>query len=68
MQRLTAADPESRSADSLARNIEQLKALFPEVVVEGKIDFGVLRQLLGGSLEEREEKYGLPVMAMVLAP
>lgn len=59
MQPLTAADPESRSADILAQNIEQLTALFPEVVVEGKIDFVVLKQLLGGSLEEREEKYGL---------
>ena len=59
MQPLTAADPQSRSADILAQNTDQLKALFPEVVVEGKIDFEVLKQLLGGSLEEREEKYGL---------
>ena len=59
MQPLTAADPQSRSADILAQNIDQLKALFPEVVVEGKIDFEVLKQLLGGAVEEREEKYGL---------
>ncbi|MGB4781754.1 MAG: site-specific DNA-methyltransferase, partial [Candidatus Methylomirabilis sp.] len=43
----------------MAENIEQLKALFPEAVTEGKIDFEVLKQLLGGPVEEREEKYGL---------
>ncbi len=52
-------DPETKSADILAENIEQLKALFPEAFTEGKIDFNVLKQLLGGTVDEREEKYGL---------
>ena len=56
---LTANDPEAQSADILAGNIEQLKTIFPEAFTEGKIDFEVLRQLLGGTVEEREEKYGL---------
>ena len=56
---LTANDPEAQSADILAGNIEQLKTIFPEAFSEGKIDFEVLRQLLGGTVEEREEKYGL---------
>ncbi|NTV67008.1 MAG: site-specific DNA-methyltransferase [Chlorobaculum sp.] len=55
----TADDPEARSADLLAGNVEQLKTIFPEAFTEGKIDFEVLRQLLGGTVEEREEKYGL---------
>ena len=55
----TANDPETRSADILAGNIEQLKTIFPEAFSEGKIDFEVLRQLLGGTVEEQEEKYGL---------
>lgn len=59
MQKLTAADPETRSADPVADNLERLKALFPEAFTEGKIDFDVLRQLLGGAVDEREEKYGL---------
>jgi len=59
MNTMTAADPETRSEDIVAGNIEQLKALFPEVFTEGKVDFDVLRQLLGGAVEEREEKYGL---------
>ncbi len=59
MKRLTGNDSEIRSADVLAENIEQLRALFPEAFTEGKIDFDVLNQLLGGVLDEREEKYGL---------
>jgi hypothetical protein len=46
MKKLTANDPETRSADILADNIEQLKALLPEAFTEGKIDFDVLKQLL----------------------
>jgi len=59
MKKLTAADTETHSADIVADNIEQLKALFPEAFTEGKVDFEVLKQLLGGAVDEREEKYGL---------
>ena len=59
MKKLTSNDPESHSADILAGNVEHLKALFPEAITEGKIDFDVLKQLLGGAVDEREEKYGL---------
>jgi adenine-specific DNA-methyltransferase len=59
MKLLTPNDLESRSADLIAENIEQLRALFPEAFIEGKIDFAVLKQLLGGAVDEREEKYGL---------
>ena len=59
MEKLSVNDPETRSADILAENIDHLRSLFPEVVTEGKIDFEVLKQLLGGAAEEREEKYGL---------
>jgi len=50
---------ETKSADILAENIEQLRAIFPEAFTEGQIDFDVLKQLLGGAVDEREEKYGL---------
>ena len=56
---LRTSDEGSRSADIVAGNIDQLKTLFPEAVTEGKVDFEVLRQLLGGAVEDREEKYGL---------
>ena len=59
MQKLTDQDPETQSADLIAGNIEQLQSLFPEAFTEGKVDFEVLKQLLGGAVDEREEKYGL---------
>src|SRR5208283_2136879 len=59
MKTITLHDPESKSADVVGANIEQLKSLFPEAFTEGKIDFEVLKQLLGGTVDEREEKYGL---------
>ena len=59
MKKLIANDPNTRSADIVAENIEHLKTLLPEAFTEDKIDFEVLKQLLGGAVEEREEKYGL---------
>ena len=59
MKKITANDAETRSADVVAENLEHLKSLFPEAFTEGKVDFEVLRQLLGGVVDEREEKYGL---------
>jgi len=59
MELLTAADPETRSADVVADNIAQLRAVFPEAFTEGRIDFDVLRQLLGDAVDNGEEKYGL---------
>lgn len=35
MKKLDAASPQAQSADLLAGNIEQLKALFPELNTEG---------------------------------
>ncbi len=52
-------DPESKSADIVAGNVEALKALFPDAFTEGRIDFEVLKGLLGGAVDERDEKYGL---------
>jgi len=59
MKPLTANDPETESADIVAGNIAHLRELFPEAFSEGNIDFEVLKQLLGGTVDEREEKYGL---------
>ncbi len=59
MQKLTAQDPQTKSADLVAENLEHLKEVFPEAFVEGKVDFEVLKQLLGAAVDEKEEKYGL---------
>ncbi|QXF14066.1 site-specific DNA-methyltransferase [Sphingopyxis terrae subsp. terrae] len=59
MKKLVLDDPDTKSADIVAGNVDALKALFPEAFEEGKIDFDVLRQLLGGAVDEKDEKYGL---------
>ena len=59
MDLFTATDSETRSADLVSDNVAHLKALFPEAFAEGKIDFDVLRQLLGDAIDDGEEKYGL---------
>ena len=59
MEKLVAGEPETRSRDIVADNLERLQALFPEAFAEGKVDFALLRQLLGDALDEGEEKFGL---------
>lgn len=59
IEKLTLNDPETHSADIVAGNVAALQALFPEAFSEGRIDFEVLKQVLGGAVDEREEKYGL---------
>ena len=59
MDKIVPDSPLTKSADLMAENIEKLKPLFPEAFHEGGIDFEVLKQLLGGAVDEREEKYGL---------
>ena len=59
MNKITARDPEAHSADVVAGNLRRLKTVFPDAFVEGKVDFGVLKQLLGDEVDEREERYGL---------
>ncbi|WP_370057590.1 site-specific DNA-methyltransferase [Sinorhizobium fredii] len=59
IKKLDLSDPDTKSADIVAGNIDALKALFPEAFTEGKIDFETLKGLLGAAVDERDEKYGL---------
>lgn len=59
MKKLTERDAETRSPDIVTENIERLREIFPEALTEGKIDFEVLKQMLGGAIDEHDEKYGL---------
>ena len=59
MKKITSNDPETRSADVVAENVEHLKTLFPEAFTEGKVNFEVLKQILGSEVDDSEEKYGL---------
>ena len=51
MQKLEATSPQAQSADLVAGNIEQLKALFPELITEGAngvaVNVDVLKALVG---------------------
>jgi adenine-specific DNA-methyltransferase len=59
MKKITNHGSRLKSPDIVAENIEQLKVIFPEVFTEGRIDFEILKQLLGDAIDEKEEKYGL---------
>ncbi len=59
MKKLELNDPETKSADVVSENITALQAVFPDAFREGKVDFDVLKQLLGSAVDDREEKYGL---------
>ena len=64
MQRLTENDPATKSPDLAAANLAALRALFPELVTEGKdgvaVNLDVLKQLVGDkTVTDAEEKYGL---------
>src|SRR5690348_2040539 len=55
---VTRRDPAAHSGDLVAENIATLKALFPTIVTDSKIDLAVLGQLLGNEVEG-PERYGL---------
>lgn len=48
---------EGMSLDLTKLNIEKLKELFPMIDVDGKIDFDMLRTILGDEVDDSREKY-----------
>ena len=64
VKKLTGNDPETRSADLVADNIERLRSLFPGLVTEGprgwSVRVDVLKVLVGDcTVTDADEKYGL---------
>lgn len=64
MKKIEAGAPDTQSANLVADNVAQLRALFPELVTEGPngpaINVDVLKALLGdATVTDAEEKYGL---------
>ena len=45
-----------KTPDGIHANVEVLKALFPEIVSEGKVDFEQLKTILGGEIAD-DERY-----------
>jgi len=64
MEKLSAGNPETRSADLVQENIDRLKTLFPDLVTEGPdgtaVNVDVLKALIGDeTVTDCDEKYGL---------
>lgn len=59
MEKKTIPQAESRSADLVKENLEQLKQIFPEVIKEGRVDLEALHDLLGSYADTAEERFGL---------
>ena len=57
MEKIENGHPLSQSTDFVTQNIETLKALFPTIVKEGKIDIKELQALLGTEVESDDEYY-----------
>src|ERR1044071_1886183 len=57
MEKITADHPLSHSADIVKENVEILKAIFPTISKEGKIDIEELKALLGDEMESNDESY-----------
>ncbi|WP_288841899.1 site-specific DNA-methyltransferase [uncultured Deefgea sp.] len=64
IQKIDAQSPEAQSANLISDNINQLRALFPELVTETangvSLNVDILKQLIGdATASDAEEKYGL---------
>jgi adenine-specific DNA-methyltransferase len=64
MKKLDTLDPLATSADLVAANVAQLRALFPDLITESadgvRVNVDVLKQLIGDrTASDAEEKYGL---------
>jgi len=57
IEKILQGDEITQSKDLISDNITKLKELFPEIVTEDKINFKVLRDVLGDEIEEEEEYY-----------
>ncbi|WP_238542416.1 site-specific DNA-methyltransferase [Sphingomonas sp. PAMC 26621] len=56
---ITRDNEAAGSGDLVAGNVARLKAIFPDIVTDGKIDLDTLRELLGDEIEDGQERYGL---------
>ncbi|MDQ0504189.1 site-specific DNA-methyltransferase [Xanthobacter agilis] len=59
IKKMNREAPEAQSADLMANNVVALKSLFPEIAVEGKLDLDLLKELLGLSVAQSDERFGL---------
>ena len=48
---------DGKTMDIVAENVGKMKELFPEAFTEGKVDFEVLKEILGSFVDDRNERY-----------
>jgi len=48
---------DGKTMDIVAENVGKLKELFPEAFTEGKVNFDVLKEVLGTFVDDRDERY-----------
>lgn len=59
IKKLAAGDEATRSLDIMRENLVKLEALFPEIVSEDGVNVDTLNQLVGKTVIDADEKYGL---------
>ena len=59
IEKITKGNTLTQSKDLVAENIDKLKALFPEIISDGKIDFKAFQDLMGENIEDEEEYFRL---------
>lgn len=59
IKKMNRESPEAQSTDLMADNVVALKSLFPEIAVEGNLDIDLLKELLGLSVNQSDERFGL---------
>ena len=57
MKKINKDNQEAKSLDLIDENIKKLKDLFPDIMADFKIDFNLLREILGDEIEENDEYY-----------
>lgn len=55
--KVNLSDVLTKSKNLIQENIQKLKKLFPQIITDDKIDFTVLKQLLGDEINDKEELY-----------
>ena len=48
---------DGQSKDVVSENISKIKEIFPGVIADGKIDFEMLKSILGEDIDDSHEKY-----------
>ena len=57
MVKMNEINLDGQSKDILSENIFKIKKIFPGVIVDGKIDFEMLKSILGEDIDDSREKY-----------